>query len=106
MPDWHLVQGASRFQRGKLIGAMGFADQVVRSRQALQLQARQLLQQRVANTSPVIIRLCGRLKHNNRALPLALPSSSGCCKTTTSTPCVIGLIHWQIQVLCGRMQVA
>jgi hypothetical protein len=41
-----------------------------------------------------------------RALPLALATSSGCCRITTSTACAIGLIQRQMQALCGRWQVA
>ena len=57
-----------------------------------------------SNTSPVTMRLFGRLKCNSRALPLALLTSCGCCRIRTSTTCGTGVTHWQMHALCGRRQ--
>jgi hypothetical protein len=52
------------------------------------------------------MRLCGKLRCSKRALPLALCTSIGCCSISTSTECVVGVVHWQMQVLCARRQMA
>ncbi len=59
-----------------------------------------------SNTSPVSRRLCAKLRCNKRALPLALLTSIGCCKISTSTVCAVRAAQWQMQLACARRQVA
>ena len=57
-----------------------------------------------AYCSPVSMRLLGRLRCSKRALPLALWTSSGCCRISTSTAWATGAIQRQMQLDTARRQ--